>query len=51
MIRFIIGLLIVLGAVGGMEDPTNPLLANIALAMLGLATMAWGTTAINFNKE
>jgi hypothetical protein len=43
MIRFIIGLIITMGAVGGMEDPATPLLPVIALATLGLALMYFGT--------
>lgn len=43
MIRFILGFLIVFGAVGGMEDPATPLLPLIATAVVGLALMYFGT--------
>ena len=43
MIRFILGLIITMGAVGGMEDPANPLLLNIAVAAVGLSLMYFGT--------
>ena len=43
MIRFIVGLLIVLGAVGGMEDPEASLLMLMIMAGLGLGLMYWGT--------
>ena len=43
MIRFILGLIITMGAVGGMEDPANPLLLNIAVALVGLSLMYFGT--------
>lgn len=47
MIRFILGLLIVLGAVGGMEDPANPLLLNVGVAVIGLSLMYFGTNKMN----
>lgn len=47
MIRFILGLLIVLGAVGGMDDPATPLLPNIAIAIVGLAVMYFGANKLN----
>lgn len=47
MIRFIVGLLVVLGAVGGMEDPANALLPNLAIAVAGLAMMYFGTNKLN----
>jgi len=43
MIRFIVGLLVVFGAVGGMEDPEAPLLILTAIAGLGLYLMYAGT--------
>lgn len=44
MIRFVIGFLLVFGAVGGIDNaqPTQSLLPLIAVAVLGLALMAWG---------
>jgi hypothetical protein len=47
MIRFIVGLLVVFGAVGGMEDPANALLPNVAIAIVGLALMYFGTNKLN----
>ena len=42
MIRFITGLFIVFGAVGGMDaDPHASLLTGLLLAFAGLALMAW----------
>ena len=43
MIRFILGLVIVLGAVGGMEEPENSLLILMGVAAVGLALMYFGT--------
>jgi cell division protein FtsW (lipid II flippase) len=48
-IRFILGLLMVMGAVGGMDDPTkfDYFYQQLALAALGLAIMAWAVRDIN----
>jgi hypothetical protein len=43
MIRFIVGLLVVFGAVGGMEDPEAPLLILMGIAIAGLVLMYAGT--------
>ena len=43
MIRFILGLVIVLGAVGGMEEPENSLLILMGVAAVGLTLMYFGT--------
>jgi hypothetical protein len=43
MIRFIVGLVIVMGAVGGMEEPENSLLILMGIAGLGLALMYLGS--------
>lgn len=51
-IRIIVGLLLVYGAVGGMDHgpfDTNTLLSQIGIAIVGLTIMAWGTIAINRN--
>ena len=48
MIRFILGLIVVMGAVGGMEDPANNLLACMALACVGLAVMAYGVENVRY---
>jgi hypothetical protein len=46
-IRFFVGLLVVFGAVGGMESPDADLLVGTVLAALGLATMYSGVKAMN----
>ncbi len=46
MIRFILGLLIVMGAMGGMDEPANPLLPLVGIAIVGLALMYFGSNAI-----
>lgn len=43
MIRFILGFLIVFGAVGGMENPEAPLLPLVLLAAIGLFLMYFGS--------
>ena len=43
MIRFIVGLIIVMGAMGGMDDPENSLLLLMGIAGAGLALMYFGT--------
>ena len=42
MIRFIVGLIIVMGAVGGMDAPENSLLVLMGIAGVGLALMYFG---------
>jgi hypothetical protein len=41
MIRFIFGLLVTMGAVGGLDN-NGELLQCTILAVIGLAIMAWG---------
>jgi len=43
MIRFVLGLVIVMGAVGGMDAPENSLLILMGVAAVGLALMYFGT--------
>jgi hypothetical protein len=43
MIRFIVGLVIVMGAVGGMDAPENSLLTLMGIAAVGLALMYFGS--------
>ena len=43
MIRFVVGLVIVMGAVGGMDAPENSLLVLMGIAGLGLALMYFGS--------
>jgi 4-hydroxybenzoate polyprenyltransferase len=49
LIRIVAGLLLTLGAVGGMEDPDQSefLLEQFGLAVLGLILMAWAARDIN----
>jgi hypothetical protein len=52
MIRFILGLLIVFGAVGGLEnDPNAPLLVLVTIALVGLGLMHSGSHAIGKKYE
>jgi hypothetical protein len=47
-IRLVTGLLLTLGAVGGMEhQPEASLLLQSLIAVLGLGLMFWGTIAVN----
>jgi hypothetical protein len=46
MIRFIVGLLIVMGAMGGMDDPANPLLPLTLTAIVGLVLMYFGSNKL-----
>jgi hypothetical protein len=48
-IRFFVGLLVVFGAVGGMDAPDANLLIGTALAALGLATMYSGVKAMKLD--
>ena len=45
-IRCFVGLLICFGAVGGIDN-NSPLLACVALALVGLASMYSGVSAMN----
>lgn len=48
MIRTIIGFLMVFGAVGGMDNATDgQLIPLLALAVVGLVCMYFGTTKLN----
>jgi hypothetical protein len=53
MIRFIIGLLLTFGAVGGMEDPAKEayFLEQCLAALVGLAVMFWGTAKLVDNDR
>lgn len=44
MIRFVIGFLMVMGAVGGIDNapPEQSLVPMMIMAVVGLALMAWG---------
>ncbi len=45
-IRLFIGFILVFGAVGGLDNPETPLLAGLALAVVGLGLMYSGTKAM-----
>jgi hypothetical protein len=45
-IRLVVGFLIVFGAVGGLDNPENPLFAGLALATVGLGLMYSGAKAM-----
>lgn len=45
-IRLVIGFLLVFGAVGGLDNPENPVSAGLALAVVGLGLMYSGTKAM-----
>jgi protein-S-isoprenylcysteine O-methyltransferase Ste14 len=50
MIRIVVGLLLTLGAVGGMEhQPEAPLLLQTAIAVVGILLMLWAARDINRN--
>lgn len=53
LIRIIAGLLLVLGAVGGMENPDQSefFLEQTLLAVVGLALMAWASVDINRQSD
>ena len=46
MIKFILGLLLVYGAVGGMEHQPAYFAEQAVIAVLGLLLMFWGTVTI-----
>lgn len=48
-IRVIVGLLVVLGGAGATElsSNTEEYVRSLAVALVGLASMAWGTWAMN----
>ena len=48
-IRLVVGLLVVMGAVGGLDADTATLLQGMSLSAVGLALMAWGV--VDMNKE
>lgn len=50
-IRLVMGLLITMGAVGGMDMGTATLAQGTSLAALGLALMAWAVRDMNREHE
>ncbi len=52
MIRFIVGLLIVFGSVGGLDNtPDGSLLTLVSIAIVGLAIMASGANSLGEKYE
>lgn len=53
MLRFIIGLLLTFGAVGGMDDVTKAdfFVEQLLIAFAGLALMFWATVAMNKHAD
>ena len=47
MTRFIIGFLLVFGAVGGMDVETAPIVQCVVIALVGLSLMWWAIPAVN----
>ncbi len=45
-IRLAVGFFLVFGAVGGLDNPENPVMAGIALAAVGLGLMYSGSKAM-----
>jgi 4-amino-4-deoxy-L-arabinose transferase-like glycosyltransferase len=45
-IRLVVGFLLVFGAVGGLDNPENPVMAGIVLAAVGLGLMYSGSKAM-----
>jgi hypothetical protein len=43
MIRIVLGLVIVMGAMGGLDNPSNPVLPLVGIAAIGLFLMYSGT--------
>ena len=48
-IRLVVGLLVVMGAVGGMDADTATMAQGLALSAVGLGLMAWGV--VDMNRE
>jgi heme O synthase-like polyprenyltransferase len=53
LLRFILGLLLVFGAVGGMDDTTQAafFVEQLLCAVAGLALMLWATVAMNRHAD
>ena len=51
MTRFIIGLLLVFGAVGGMDVETAHIVQCVAVALVGLSLMWWAIPAVNREEK
>jgi hypothetical protein len=50
MIRIVVGLMLTLGALGGMEQqPEAPLLVQTVIALAGILIMLWAARDINRN--
>jgi len=51
MIRFIIGLLLIFGAVGGMDADTAPIVQCAVIALAGVSLMWWAIPAVNEERK
>jgi hypothetical protein len=51
MIKFIVGLLLVYGAVGGMEHQPLYFLEQLGIAVMGLILMWWGTRDLSVSAH
>lgn len=51
MIRFITGLLVVMGAMGGMEVDGSSVFVGMSLAAVGLILMAWPVVDGTVNRN
>lgn len=51
LLRFMLGLVLVFGAAGGLDDPTAPVFTLLAIAVVGIALMYWATVAMNRHAD
>ena len=51
MIRFVTGIFLLFGAVGGLEQNTATLTQGIVCALVGLALMAWALPKLIAQQE
>lgn len=51
LLRFMLGLVLVFGAAGGLDDPAAPLFTLLAIAAVGIALMYWATVAMNRHAD
>lgn len=47
MIRFIIGLILIIGGVGGIEQNTATVMQGLAICIVGLGFMVWAVPKIS----
>ena len=51
MIRFILGLVIIMGAAGGLEKDTIDISQMLLWSTLGLLLMGWAASSLNKEEE